>query len=122
MVDGHNFDHYFFVSKGSVGNTYQDIILGQPWLQWYSASLSYTRDGAMKMCIWKDGQGDESGVKATVSISLCTSNAPRNAHHLDLSSSQKLDPDKASQHPHHPFCPKKEQLYVRVVNTLDEEN
>ncbi|KAF8218945.1 hypothetical protein L208DRAFT_1345339 [Tricholoma matsutake] len=49
----HRFDHHFFVSREGTGK--QDIILGQPWLQWYSVSLMYSQTRVVKMCMWKDG-------------------------------------------------------------------
>ena len=49
MIGGHDFSHHFFVSEGGVRNDHQDIILEQPWLQWYVVCLSYTHEGVMKM-------------------------------------------------------------------------
>lgn len=82
-VAGHRFDHHFFVSEEGVGNGKQDVILGQPWLQWYTASLNYTREGSMRMNVWQTGETDK---KATVSIPLCSPGAQRNADTLDLRS------------------------------------
>jgi len=46
-ISGRQFDHHVFVSREGTGK--QEIILGQPWLQWYSASIQYTCQGSMNM-------------------------------------------------------------------------
>jgi len=46
-ISGRRFDHHIFVSREGTGK--QEIILGQPWLQWYSALIQYTRKGLMNM-------------------------------------------------------------------------
>jgi hypothetical protein len=79
LCGGHRFDHHFFVSREGTGK--QDVILGQPWLQWYSASLMYSRTGIVEMCVWKDGDR-ERGSPPTLSIQLVTANAPRNTDKL----------------------------------------
>jgi Aspartyl protease len=71
-IGGHRFDHHFFVNTGSVK---QDVILGQPWLTWFSAQANYTREGSMDLALWADG--DRAG-RPTISIPLCSPNAPRN--------------------------------------------
>lgn len=88
-IGGHRFDHHFFVSSEGAGR--QDVILGQPWLQWYSANISYTPTGSVKMRVWKRDetglcQGDEnhSNQKATVLIQLCNANESRNQDRLVL--------------------------------------
>ncbi|KAF8634385.1 hypothetical protein AX17_004207 [Amanita inopinata Kibby_2008] len=52
-IGGHRFDHHFFVSAEGTGN--QEVILGQPWLQWYSANIGYTRQGQIVLRLWKNG-------------------------------------------------------------------
>jgi hypothetical protein len=79
-IGGHRFDHHFFVNSGS-GK--QDIILGQPWLTWFSAQANYTREGKMDLALWANG--DRSG-PPTISIPLCTPNAPRNQDKLVMRS------------------------------------
>ncbi|KAF8222969.1 hypothetical protein L208DRAFT_1012808, partial [Tricholoma matsutake] len=57
----------------------QDVIPGQPWLQWYSAMLAYSRSGTVKMCLWKDGNHNQYEChpqQPTISIQLVTVNAP----------------------------------------------
>ena len=77
-IGGHRFDHHFFVNTGS-GK--QDIILGQPWLTWFSAQANYTREGKMDIALWANG--DRTG-RPTISIPLCSPNAPRNQDKLVL--------------------------------------
>ncbi|KAI0069939.1 hypothetical protein K474DRAFT_1713767 [Panus rudis PR-1116 ss-1] len=52
---GHRFDHHFFVAKPGDGIGKQDVILGQPWLQWYAARINYARNGPMSMSIFPSG-------------------------------------------------------------------
>jgi Aspartyl protease len=75
-IGGHRFDHHFFVNTGS-GK--QDIILGQPWLTWFSAQANYTREGKMDLALWSNG--DRTG-PPTISIPLCSPDAPRNQDKL----------------------------------------
>ncbi|KIL54697.1 hypothetical protein M378DRAFT_18643 [Amanita muscaria Koide BX008] len=56
-IGGHRFDHHFFVSTEGTGNQ-QDVLLGQPWLHWYSANLAYTRKGSTLLKLWKNGDSD----------------------------------------------------------------
>ena len=77
-IGGHRFDHHFFVNS-ETGK--QDVILGQPWLQWYTAALLYSRSGAVEMKVWKAGDC-ETGERPTISIRLCAANASRNSDQL----------------------------------------
>ncbi|KIL56982.1 hypothetical protein M378DRAFT_16606 [Amanita muscaria Koide BX008] len=87
-IGGHRFDHHFFVSTEGTGNQ-QDVLLGQPWLHWYSANLAYSRKGSTLLKLWKNGDSDmqyECGYRPpTIAIQLCTSDAtygkPRNITH-----------------------------------------
>ncbi|RDB28646.1 hypothetical protein Hypma_014868 [Hypsizygus marmoreus] len=87
LIGGHRFDHHFFVSQEGVGTGKQDVILGQPWLMWYEASLAYTRKGTMRMRIWQ--HGDSEDIPAPVSVMLCNADAPRNATALNLDNRYK---------------------------------
>ncbi|KIJ94131.1 hypothetical protein K443DRAFT_31317, partial [Laccaria amethystina LaAM-08-1] len=72
----------------------QEIILGQPWLQWYSASIQYTRKGSMNMRIWQDGDGDTlegCSRSPSILIPLCTPGAPRNAATLNLDHHTRIE-------------------------------
>lgn len=77
-IGGHRFDHHFFVNSET---DKQGVILRQPWLQWYTAALLYSRSGAVEMKVWKAGdwKGRE---RPTISICLCTANAPQNSDWL----------------------------------------
>jgi hypothetical protein len=83
-IGGHQFDHHFFVNS-ETGK--QDVILGQPWLQWYMAALLYSRSGAVEMKVWKKGNREEQE-HPTISIRLCAANAPRNSDHLVMQGKQ----------------------------------
>jgi len=66
-ISGRWFDHHIFISREGTGK--QEIILGQPWLQWYSASIQYTHQGAMNS----------------------TPGAPRNAATLSLDQGPRIE-------------------------------
>ena len=60
----------------------QEIILRQPWLQWYSASIQYTQLGTMNMHVWQDGDGDKSdGTQWSSSIVIFSPYAERFMKH-----------------------------------------
>ena len=91
-ISGRRFDHHVFVSREGTGK--QEIILGQPWLQWYSASIQYTRQGSMNMRIWQDGDGDKtdgSQQGPSILIPLCTPGAPRNTATLNLEHRARIE-------------------------------
>ncbi|RDB28097.1 hypothetical protein Hypma_001548 [Hypsizygus marmoreus] len=69
-VAGHDFDHHFLVSQEGVGTGQHEVILGQPWLQWYMTSLNYTRACGMYMQLWQKGNTEN---QVTVMIPLCNS-------------------------------------------------
>jgi hypothetical protein len=84
-ISGRRFDHHVFVSREGTGK--QEIILGQPWLQWYSACIQYTCQGSMSMRIWQDGDGDKTDCLSrgpSIVIPLCTPGAPRNTSTLNV--------------------------------------
>ena len=90
-ISGRRFDHHVFVSREGTGK--QEIILGQPWLQWYSASIQYTCQGAMNMRIWQNGDGDKdsSKQKPPILIPFCTPGAPRNTATLNLDHGARIE-------------------------------
>lgn len=76
VCGGHRFDHHFFVNQEDTGK--QDVILGQPWLQWYLEMLAYSRSGTIEMWLWKDGDHDQYEChpqQPTISIQLVAVNA-----------------------------------------------
>ena len=90
-ISGKRFDHHVFVSREGTGK--QEIILGQPWLQWYSASIQYTRQGSMNMRVWQEGDGDKHGCLQgpSILIPLCTPNAPRNTSTLNMDRHPRIE-------------------------------
>ena len=90
-ISGRRFDHHVFVSREGTGK--QEIILGQPWLQWYSASIQYTRQGSMNMRVWQEGDGDKHGCQQgpSILIPLCTPNAPRNTSTLNMDRHPRIE-------------------------------
>jgi hypothetical protein len=72
-VGGHNFDHHLFVSRQSPGR--QEIILGQPWIQWFSGRIDFDRDGSMDLRLWEDGDRSHP---ATISVRLLKPGNERN--------------------------------------------
>ena len=91
-ISGRRFDHHVFVSREGTGK--QEIILGQPWLQWYSACIQYTRQGTMNMQIWQEGDGDKTDCSIqgpSIVIPLCTPGAPRNTATLNLDCRTRIE-------------------------------
>jgi len=91
-ISGRCFNHHVFVSREGTGK--QEIILRQPWLQWYSASIQYTRQGAMNMRIWQDGDGDKFDYckqGPSILIPLCTPGAPCNTATLNLDQGPRIE-------------------------------
>ncbi|KAJ3739185.1 hypothetical protein DFH05DRAFT_1530459 [Lentinula detonsa] len=74
QIGGHNFDHHIFISQYPVGK--HDIILGQPFLQEFSARIDYERGNHCKLYLWDDGNRHK---RPTLMISITDPNNPRNA-------------------------------------------
>ena len=90
-ISARRFNHHIFVSREGTGK--QEIILGQPWLQWYSASIQYTRQGAMNMRIWQNGDSDKDSSKQgpSILIPLCIPGTPRNTATLNLDHGARIE-------------------------------
>lgn len=73
-IGGHDFSHHIFVSQHSIGR--HDIILGQPFLQWFSARLDYERGTHVKLYLWADGNRQ---ARPTLMISITDPEDARNA-------------------------------------------
>lgn len=73
-LGSHSFPHHIFVSAHKVSNQF-DIILGQPFLQWYACRVEYWKAGTVKLFLWKDG--DKTKIPH-VSVSLIDPNDRRN--------------------------------------------
>jgi hypothetical protein len=52
-LGGHTFPHHLFISHQEI--EHHDLILGQPFLQWFAARLDYECTGAVSMYLWKGG-------------------------------------------------------------------
>ncbi|THU80000.1 hypothetical protein K435DRAFT_696607 [Dendrothele bispora CBS 962.96] len=72
-IGGHEFPHHFFVSRHDMGK--QDIIIGQPFLQWYATRTQHSRESGLKMWLYKEGY---SGMRPTVCVQLTDPRDPRN--------------------------------------------
>jgi hypothetical protein len=72
-IGRHDFSHHLFVSNQELG--LHDIILGQPFLQWFASRIDYDRNGAVNLYLWKDG---DRKMRPTVVISITDPSDPRN--------------------------------------------
>ncbi len=72
-LGSHIFPHHLFVSNHRLGD--HDVILGQPFLHWYSARMDYDRKGPTKLILWKTGDRDDP---PTISITITDPTDPRN--------------------------------------------
>ncbi|KAJ3871212.1 hypothetical protein F5051DRAFT_341238 [Lentinula edodes] len=84
VIGGHKFNHHIFISRQSIGR--HDIILGQPFLQEFSAHLDYERGNHCKLFLWADG---DRNTHPTLMISVTDPNDPRNASAIRLGSDAK---------------------------------
>ena len=73
-IGRHDFPHHLFISHQELGP--QDLILGQPFLQWFSARLDYERSGGASLYLWKDG---DRKVHPTIVVTITDPNDSRNA-------------------------------------------
>lgn len=78
-IGGHRFDHHFFVAQSGGGIGKQDVILGQPWLQWYAATIKYACSGPVSITL--SPEGDELG-GPSISLRLIGQNDSRNVDRL----------------------------------------
>ncbi|KAF8234269.1 hypothetical protein L208DRAFT_1262611, partial [Tricholoma matsutake] len=66
----------------------QEIILGQPWMLWYDADISYSRSEGAHLHLWASGKQrcpkHKHRIPPMLSIQLCPVNSPRNADRLVL--------------------------------------
>ncbi|KAJ3832517.1 hypothetical protein F5878DRAFT_666502 [Lentinula raphanica] len=58
-IGKYEFPHHLFVSRHQL-NPNWDIILGQPFLQWYACRIDYWRAGHMQLLLWNDGDKDRN--------------------------------------------------------------
>lgn len=83
-IGGHNFSHHIFISQQSLGK--HDIILGQPFLQAFSARLDYEQGAHCKLYLWKGG---EKIGRPTLVVSVTDPKNPRNAKAIRLGENAK---------------------------------
>ncbi|KAF8994319.1 hypothetical protein BDZ89DRAFT_1150131 [Hymenopellis radicata] len=79
-IGRHEFAHHLFVSRQEEIGASFDIILGQPFLHYFSASINYSRSGQVMLLLWKDGNRD--GGPPTISISIVNLTDVRNKFEL----------------------------------------
>ncbi|KAF8229213.1 hypothetical protein L208DRAFT_1287619, partial [Tricholoma matsutake] len=76
----------FFVLSEGAGK--QKIILGQPWMLWYAADISYSCSEGVQLHLWANGKRHCTNcnhcIPPTLSIQLCPTDSPQNADHLVL--------------------------------------
>src|ERR1700753_1196192 len=80
-IGSHSFAHHIFISHTELEQ--QDLILGQPFLQWFAARLDYNRSGPSVLLLWKDG---DRKTPPTLSISIMDPADPRNTTTTDRKS------------------------------------
>lgn len=84
QMGGKNFDHHFFVCETDKAR--YDGILGQPWFEWFSASIQYSRAGSVFLQAYTTG--DKDG--ASASVPIVKPEHPRNADRLVLTSQASM--------------------------------
>ncbi|KAE9389170.1 hypothetical protein BT96DRAFT_947073 [Gymnopus androsaceus JB14] len=75
-IGKYNFPHHIFVSRGELSNSW-DIIIGQPFLQYYASRIEYWHSGDTRLFLWNDG--DKSRIPH-VSIALTDPKSERNQY------------------------------------------
>ncbi|KAJ3994436.1 hypothetical protein F5050DRAFT_1696149 [Lentinula boryana] len=78
-IGGRTFVHHIFISKNAIGK--HDIILGQPFLQEFSARIEYERGHHCKLLLWENGDRNQG---PSLIISITDPNHPRNATSIRL--------------------------------------
>ncbi|KAL4248785.1 hypothetical protein ABKN59_008346 [Abortiporus biennis] len=91
QIGGKNFDHHFFVSTREHGQ--YDGILGAPWLQWFSAEISFHRMGPTYLTAYPSG--DKTGPFAQEAI--CQTRNPRDQDKLVFAASLNQDKQPFSE-------------------------
>ncbi|KAJ7075388.1 hypothetical protein B0H15DRAFT_791897 [Mycena belliarum] len=73
-IGGHFFAHHLFISHQEIGH--HDMILGQPFLQWFAARIEYERNGGVSLFLWKHGDRKSN---PTIVVTITDPQDPRNA-------------------------------------------
>ncbi|KAF9021315.1 hypothetical protein BDZ89DRAFT_1138066 [Hymenopellis radicata] len=75
VIGSHDFTHHLFVSRmENIGTSY-DLILGQPFLHYYTARINYSRTGEVQLLLWKNG---DQSYAPTLSVIIASPEDPRN--------------------------------------------
>ncbi|KAJ3964037.1 hypothetical protein EV361DRAFT_956355 [Lentinula raphanica] len=82
-IGGRTFVHHIFISRNSIGR--HDIILGQPFLQEFSARIEYERGRHCKLLLWENGDRSQG---PSLAISITDPNHPRNATLIRMNKNQ----------------------------------
>ncbi|KAJ3740280.1 hypothetical protein DFH05DRAFT_1529593 [Lentinula detonsa] len=82
-IGGRTFVHHIFISRNSIGR--HDIILGQPFLQEFSARIEYERGRDCKLLLWENGDRSQG---PSLAISITDPNHPRNATSIRMNKNQ----------------------------------
>ncbi|KAJ3743875.1 hypothetical protein DFH05DRAFT_1524882 [Lentinula detonsa] len=82
-IGGCTFVHHIFISRNSIGK--HDIILGQPFLQEFSARIEYEKGRHCKLLLWENGDRSQG---PSLAISITDPNHPRNATSIRMSKNQ----------------------------------
>jgi hypothetical protein len=85
-IGGHAFPHHLFISHQEIGH--HDLILGQPFLQWFAARIDYERLGGVSLYLWKSGSRK---VNPTLSITITDPTDPRNTTTINRSHSVMIE-------------------------------
>ncbi|KAE9383636.1 hypothetical protein BT96DRAFT_951159, partial [Gymnopus androsaceus JB14] len=75
-IGKYNFPHHIFVSRGDLSDSW-DIIIGQPFLQYYASRIEYWRSGDTRLFLWNNG--DKNRIPH-VSIALTDPKSERNQY------------------------------------------
>ncbi|KAF9029641.1 hypothetical protein BDZ89DRAFT_1132890 [Hymenopellis radicata] len=79
-IGGHIFPTALFVSNNRRIGIF-DIILGQPFLHWFAASIEYDRSGEVNLVLCKEG---DQQITPTLSIVIVKPGDPRNQTEIQL--------------------------------------
>ncbi|TFK58072.1 hypothetical protein BDN72DRAFT_724653, partial [Pluteus cervinus] len=67
----------------------EEIVLGQPWLQWYCGNIKYDRSGKVILSLWEEGHGiGDLSVPPSLTLQICSPKDPRNVTKVNLSGDQ----------------------------------
>jgi hypothetical protein len=72
-IGRHEFPHHLFISHQELEP--HNIILGQPFLQWFATRLDYERSGTVSLYLWKEGNRK---VHPTIVVTITDPLDPRN--------------------------------------------